>query len=760
VILRTSIVATVLAALFASAACTRDPERLKVQYVRQGDKYMASKKVDDAIIEYRRAVQVAPKYGEARKKLADAYASIDDIRNALPEYVRAADLLQDDTELQLKAGTLLLLGGRFQDAKTRARVVLKQNPKDFRALVLLGNALAGLRQLGDAIDVAERAAQVEPDRPGLMTNLGTLHLAKGERDLAEAAFKKAVASAVGKNVDPYLALANFYRSSGGLDAAEATLRRAYAIDGRNVQVNRALGSLLIEAGHAAAAEPFFKAAVEIRQDAGSRVALADYYLAVGRYPDAKAVLSALSADKTAFALAKMRLAVVALAAGQRQDAYKSIGDLLTKDPKDTAAMAFKARLLLADRRIDDADAVIKTALALDPRSSQVQFMLGQVRAAQNRLEDARKAFNEALDIEPFGVDAPMELARLHLRRGEIDTSIAFAEKGVTNQPENVETRLTLVRSLMTRSEDYPRAEKELRDRVARFPAQSRVQAAWGSLAILLRDPVTARKAFDRALELDPNSVEALNGLMALDVGVNRLGDAIKRIDLSIARSPNNPQLLMLGAKSWILGRDYDKAEQLLRRAIRSDGTVLDAYIMLGQLYVARGRMKEATDEYVKLASLDANSIPTFTMLGLLYNAQNQQDEAIKAFLHAAQIDPRAASVASNNIAWMYAEGRGNLDEALQYARYATSQVPENAYFNDTLGWVQYKKGAVEEAIKAFQTSVNIDPENATFQYHLGLALAADGDDAEARRALERALRLAPNARWVEDARKTLKSLVY
>jgi tetratricopeptide (TPR) repeat protein len=751
-----SILVTVVA---TAAACDRDPEKLKLAHIRSGDAYAARQAYSEAIIEYRRAALVAPRDGRARFKLAETYAAAGDVRNSLPEYVRAADLLPDDADLQLKAGNLLLLGGRFQDAKTRARVVLKQNPNDFRALVLLGNALAGLRVLDDAVDVAGRAVALQPERSGLLTNLGTLHLAQGERDLAEAAFTRAV-SIAGNDTGPYVALANFYRSMGRLPDAQRALLQAHQIEPANLIVNRTLGSFLIEANRVDEAEPYFKAAAEIGKDPGARLALSDYYLAVKRYDEAAAVLHALAGDKNSFGAAKMRLALVELAWGRRADAYRSIEELLAKSPRDASAMAFKARLLIADFRIDEADEVIKTALSIDPRSAQVQFMLGKVRTAQNRLEDARRALNEAFNLEPFAVDAAMELARLHLQRREIDTSIGFAEKGVKNQPENIETRLTLVRSLMVRSEDYPRAEQEVAALLERFPAQAGVHTAWGNISLLTRRPAVARQAYERALQLDPDSVEAFEGLMALDAGANRLADTLTRLSARLADSPDNPGLLMLTARGWLLARDFGRAEQLLKRAIEADQGRLDAYITLGQLYISRGRLDDAIAEFAKLAALDSRSIPAATMLGVLYNAQKRPDEGLKWFERAAAIDPRAAAVASNNLAWMYAEGRGSLDLALQYARYATSQVPENAWFSDTLGWVYYKKQMIQQAIKAFEVSVTLEPGNAEFHYHLGLAGAANGDDARARRSLEQALKLTPQAAWAADARKTLETLVY
>ena len=275
-------------AVAAASSCVRDPEKLKLRYVRSGDEYLAQKKYPEAILEYRRAVQVAPKYGEGRFKLAEAFAADDDARSALPEYVRAADLLPDRMDLQIKAGNLLLLGGRFQDAKTRARSVLKRDPKNVSALVLLGNALAGLREMQDAVSVAQRATELAPARAGFYTNLGALQLAKGDQALAETAFKKAV-EVGGGQILPRLALGNFYRASGRIKDAEETLRGALTLEPGNVQVNRTLGALLMEASRPAEAEPYFKTAAATSNDLPSQLGLADYYAASHRSAEAVTV---------------------------------------------------------------------------------------------------------------------------------------------------------------------------------------------------------------------------------------------------------------------------------------------------------------------------------------------------------------------------------------------------------------------------------------------------------------------------------------
>ena len=97
------------------------------------------------------------RFGEARVKLAETYAKLGDHGSALSEYVRAADLLPENVDLQLTAGSYLLLAGKAEDARSRAESVLKRDPKNVQALILLGNALAGLKNFEAAVSGDRRS---------------------------------------------------------------------------------------------------------------------------------------------------------------------------------------------------------------------------------------------------------------------------------------------------------------------------------------------------------------------------------------------------------------------------------------------------------------------------------------------------------------------------------------------------------------------------------------------------------------------------
>src|SRR5687767_1065193 len=117
--------AFLLLAALTAASCT-DADTQKRRHLERGDQYAAEKRDDFAVVEYASAVQLDPKFGEARLKLAETHERMNNVRAAFPEYIRAADALPDNRDVQLKATQILLLGGRFEDAKSRAEALLKK----------------------------------------------------------------------------------------------------------------------------------------------------------------------------------------------------------------------------------------------------------------------------------------------------------------------------------------------------------------------------------------------------------------------------------------------------------------------------------------------------------------------------------------------------------------------------------------------------------------------------------------------------------
>ena len=111
-------------------------------------------------------------FGPASARLGEAYLESKQVDRALTELTRAADLMPDDADVQMTTGGLWLLAGQFEDARRIAERFLLKEPDHLPALVPRANALAGIQNLGDAIEQIEEAIQLDPARPSSTATSG------------------------------------------------------------------------------------------------------------------------------------------------------------------------------------------------------------------------------------------------------------------------------------------------------------------------------------------------------------------------------------------------------------------------------------------------------------------------------------------------------------------------------------------------------------------------------------------------------------
>jgi tetratricopeptide (TPR) repeat protein len=742
-----------LALVGGLAACRHDPAAAKRRFLASGDQYVASGKLAEAIIQYRSAVQEDPRAGDARAKLADAFLGTGDGANALREYVRAADLLPDDVDVQLKAGNLLLFGGRFDDAKSRAEKVLAKSPADVGAQLLRANALAGLKDVEGAVAQIEDALRVAPDRSGTYSNLGALELSLGKRAEAEEAFKKAV-ELQPTSVPAHLALGNFYWLTDRLAAAEQSLKQALALDPRHALTNRALASFYLATNRLPEAEQPLKAVFEVTKTAASAVVLEEYYVTTGQDAAARAILEPMLSDPKTSATANVRLAALDYKSGQREGAYKRLASVLEKESGNLQALLIKASFLLAEGKLDEALASANTATERHPDSAPAFFALGRIQSIRRQPDAAIAAYQEVLHINPRATEAKIALGQLQLGQGRTAASMDLATEALSNEPGNGSAQLLYIRGLLAQGA-LERAERELKQLVARFPTSAPVHTQQGMLLARQGKTAAARQEFDRALELRPDELEAFGGLVALDIASKNVPAARARVDARIASEPTAP-LLTLAARVYAAGSDLTSAERFLRQAITQDSSYVPAYGALAQLYVFQHKLDAAKTEFEALIERSPKSIAAHTMVGVLLEAMGNVEGARDRFERVLQIDPEAA-VAANNLAWIYAQHGGNLDVAMHLAQTAQKRMPEVPEVGDTLGFIYYKKNLASLAIATLKASAAKDPNNALYHYHLGLAYASSGDAVQARGSLARALELKPDFDGADQARSLLSS---
>jgi tetratricopeptide (TPR) repeat protein len=289
--------------------------------------------------------------------------------------------------------------------------------------------------------------------------------------------------------------------------------------------------------------------------------------------------------------------------------------------------------------------------------------------------------------------------------------------------------------------------------VRSLPNSATIQTELGLLELRRKNLGAARSAFEKALTIEPDFLDALNALTRIDLQKSKPA-ARARIDAAVERNPQNTRILVLAASTYAVLRDFPRAELLLKRAIEADPSNLRAYGALAQVYEAQQRLDEAIAEYQRAAKRQPQSVAIQTTIGMLLERQNKTNEAKTVYEQVLDKDPQNAA-AANNLAWIYAAQGGNLDIALQLAQTAKAKLPDMPEVNDTLGWIYQKKGLHSLAVVPLKSSVERDPGNPSYHYHLGVAYLGTGDKGAARTSLERALALNPKFPEAGDARAAL-----
>ena len=752
---RRFVILIVATALSVAAACSRDPQVAKRRYFDSGTKYAKELKYKEAIVEFRNAVKVDPKFGEARYQLGEAYARTGALSDAYREYVRAADLMPANVDAQVKAGSVLLLAGKFEDAKARADKALALNASSVDGQILRANALAHLKDIDAAVKEIESAIQLDPQRANSYESLGALQLVKGDKQAAEAAFNHAVELAP-RSVPARLAQANYYWSIDRRDSAETSLKAALQIDTNDVSANRALATFYVASNRAADAEPFLKRIVAITKAPAARFTLAEYYVGTNRAAEGKALLKELSDDPALGTDAQLRLASVEFGEGHGKDAHAIVDGVLKNNPNNAPALVLKGRFFLSEQNADAALERFTAAIAADARSADAQYFAGKAYELRQDRESAVKAFTEVLKLNPHAVVAQLELANLHMAAGRVDASLEFAENAAKDAPGNPAARLMVARGLMARG-DQAGAERTLTAMAKAMPNSAPVEVELGKLRLVQKKPSDARAAFTRGLGLDPGNVDALAGLVAIDMAEHHVDAARARVEDSLHTQPNSASLLVLAGRVYAASGDAAHAEDALRKAIAADASRIDAYGLLGSLFMSQRRLDDARAEFERVAEKQPRSVPAHTMVATILHMQNKTADAQKRYEKILEIDPRAA-VAANNLAWIYGEQGANLDVALQLAQTAKSVAPESPEINDTLGWIYLKKDLATLAIDPLRKSVEKDPKNPSYQYHLGLAYKETGDRRKATEALELAAKANPQSPDAASASKLLAEM--
>jgi len=187
---------------------------------------------------------------------------------------------------------------------------------------------------------------------------------------------------------------------------------------------------------------------------------------------------------------------------------------------------------------------------------------------------------------------------------------------------------------------------------------------------------------------------------------------------------------------------FDRAEELLRRAVELDPADLSGQINLGNLLSKLGRHGEAEPFYAKAIELAPDSEDCLLNLGWTRYCLGDGAGALAHYQRALAKHPGTAR-GQNGCGLAYALLGRNAEAEASYRR-ALAADPRFGGALNNLGVLLKKLGRHEEACDAYRHALEIHPRSVEALNNLGCALQEMGRLDEAKESLRRAIEFAPS----------------
>jgi tetratricopeptide (TPR) repeat protein len=805
--LRPFLTVALLVSTLALSACDSAEERAEKHY-QSALSLLAEGDTDRALVELRNVFDLDAFHKEARLLYADTVLERGEVNEAYGQYLRLIEQYPDTSEVRVKLADLAIKRGDWAEAERHGREAVRLAPDqagvpalrialDYRQAVLDRNADAQQRVANEARALLEsdpdnqlarrividyqmsgdtplaalaqidRALQAEPDAFELYSMKLRL-LAQAEDIERVGAHLQTMFERFPDNQEVRGALVGWYLSQGDFEGAETVLRKLAGDPTANPDGHLAVIQLLQAARGADAA----RAELDTLITANTGTPNADIYRALLAGLDFEAgsreaalaemenvVAGAAPSDQTR--RLKVMLARMLEASGNRVGARARIEEVLAEDTSMVEALKMRAAWLVAEDRPGDAILDLRAALDQAPRDPEILTLMAQAHERDGAMDLAGERLALAVEVSGRAVDTSLRYAAFLQQQGRTEAALAVLTDARQANPTSV-TVLARLADLYLAAQDWPRAE-EIGNAFRQIGTAEAIEAekALQTALLLSQNRVSEGIAFlESQIGQGADDLRAVALIVQTHAQAGEVAQARAYLDAELAKRPDEPQLKLLSAGLHTLAGENAEAEAILRDFIAEDPSAEAPARLLYGLLASSQRAEEAT--VVLDAALAAQ--PTSGTLRWLKAGELERSgdfEGAIAIYEAMYAEDSSNVVVANNLASLITTHRTDpesLERAFAVARRLRgSDVPA---FQDTYGWIEYRRGNLDEALIHLEPAAKGLPEDALTQFHLGMAYAGLNRPEDARRQLTRALEIAGDSPLpqFQTARDTLATL--
>ncbi|MGC0225947.1 tetratricopeptide repeat protein [Pseudooceanicola nitratireducens] len=790
----------VIALLLLASACDSAEDRAKehlssaVEYVEAGDP-------DRAVIELRNALKLDPKNHDALLMMAEIQKERGNVQGAFNNYRRLVEAFPEDPAGNRELALIAFQANQFTDAERyldkaeeltpgdselaaiRTALAYRQATldKSDEAMGAAGRDAAELLASDDSLDVARRvviADLLRQQRFGAALETIDAGLARNETDRDLYAIRFSVLSQLGdkggiedqlkrmvvlfpEDDDVGATLVRWYISEKRIDEAEAWLRDRIDPAADNPEPRLTLVRFLSELrGPQPALEELETTLAmdpqpaDVAADPATFRALhAGFLFSTGKTQEAIAEMQDLvdaQGTETPEGEAldrlnryKVSLAQMQGAVGNQVAARALVEEVLAADASDVSALKLKASWQVIDDQTAEAIVNLRSALSEAPRDAEIMTLLSAAYEREGNRELMAEMLSLAVEASNRAPQTSIRYANFLAQQEKYRAAEEVLINSLRLAPQDLGLLSTLGRVHLA-MEDWARAEQDI-ERLRQLDDPRATALADEMQAQLL---ARQRKTDDLTSfleQLGQGDVNSDAAVIRANLLSGRTEEALSQSQALIEANPEDPAARFIRALVLTITGDFDEGIPMLEETVQDAPQAEQAWSALFNAYRRTDQPEEASNALDRALEANPGSLNLQWIKAGELEAAGDIDGAIGIYEKLYEQNSTLVVVANNlaSLLSSYRDDPESIDRAYTVARRLKGN--NTPAFQDTYGWIAFRKGDAQEALAPMEAAAEGLPGDPTVRYHLAEVYAALGRTEEARSAYETAMQLLEDA---------------
>lgn len=359
----------------------------------------------------------------------------------------------------------------------------------------------------------------------------------------------------------------------------------------------------------------------------------------------------------------------------------------------------RQQIYLKQNRLDDALKEARKLVAANPDEPEYLLNLAELLISNNKTPEAGKLLDEnRAQLDGLPGYAILQL-QVTTKNGDAKAAKAYLLSALANPEMELDDKLAYLAPYLTGREDSTQVEEMLAALQSAHRDQAKVYFLRGDYeGSRSRFPV-ARTAYLRGLALDKNNYTVWEQVVRLDMELHQSDSLIIHSDQALELFPNAAVLWFYNGWGHFLQKENAKAIRSFERTRK--------------LKPADGVMEKEV----------------YAILGDLYNTQKEYAKSDDAYAQALKLDSLDTHVL-NNYSYYLSVREEKLDLAASLGAKLMILAPDESTYQDTYGWVLFKKGDYALALKYLEKACRPDASGVIWE-HFGDALFKNGQTQKA-----------------------------